>query len=242
MAQRGGGCTGKHTDPPAQPGWRDRLDTEMLAELGLPPAPLNYRHSLGVARHPLGQLGAPAHAGGCALCPPAAPGVPVPPETHQLDAGGVAVPALGALLQHVGGSRLQRQHRARGWRDPLRPPHGTGAVLSASVPILHACPGLHPPARHPLPPTPLPQPILTGGRLTSQYACSWQSMTMRSPFRRCLAALPVQRQRGGAGTLPAPAAPSGAASLVAPPGWGGAVPALTGAAPAPASPRSPTCG
>lgn len=42
-----------------------------------------------------------------------------------------------------------------------------------------------------------------GGRLTSQYACSWQSMTMRSPLRRCLAALPVQRQRGGAGTLPA---------------------------------------
>lgn len=57
-------------------------------------------------------------------------------------------------------------------------------------------PGLPPPARP-------PRPALTGGRLTSQYACSWQSMTMRSPLRRCLAALAVQRQRGGAGTLPA---------------------------------------
>lgn len=51
--------------------------------------------------------------------------------------------------------------------------------------------------------SPPPLPALTGGRLTSQYACSWQSMTMRSPLRRCLAALAVQRQRGGAGTLPA---------------------------------------
>lgn len=34
---------------------------------------------------------------------------------------------------------------------------------------------------------------LTGGRLTSQYACSWQSMTMRSPFRRCLAALSMAK-------------------------------------------------
>lgn len=32
--------------------------------------------------------------------------------------------------------------------------------------------------------------------MTSQYACSWQSMTMRSPFRRCLAALSVQEQWG----------------------------------------------
>lgn len=41
-----------------------------------------------------------------------------PARTYQLHAAGVAIPALGALLQHAGGSRLQRQQRARAGGTP----------------------------------------------------------------------------------------------------------------------------
>lgn len=183
--------------------------------MGLP-APPKYRHSLR-GRGGQAPTGAARHTRVAVPCVRRQPrGCPAPP-THQLDTSGVAVPALRALLQHVGGSRLQRERRAGGWREP--------PVLPSPAPRAGAVPGAGevPRAAAPTSPgTPRPlQPILTGGRLTSQYACSWQSMTMRSPFRRCLAALPVQRQRGGAGTLPAlapkgapsPAAPQGAAAL-----------------------------
>lgn len=144
-----------------------------VSRAGAHPSPQNVGTAWGeMDGHPPGQLYSPAQALAvpCALWQPRGC---LDTPTHQLDTGGVAVPALGTLLQHVGGSWLQREHHSGGWGDPL-------------------CP---------LQPTPLP--ALTGGRLTSQYACSWQSMTMRSPLRRCLAALAVQRQRGGAGTLPA---------------------------------------
>lgn len=59
-----------------------------------------------------------------------------PSPAHQLHAGGVAVPALGALLQHVGSSRLQRQQRAGGTPTHTHP----------AVPGLHSATGRVPPS------------------------------------------------------------------------------------------------
>lgn len=97
-------------------------DTQMLAELGLTPSPQNVGTAWSeIDGHPLGQLYTPAQALGvlCARWQPQ--GCPDTP-THQLDTGGVAVPALGTLLQHVGGSWLQPEHHPGGWGDPLRLP------------------------------------------------------------------------------------------------------------------------
>lgn len=59
----------------------------MLAELGFTVPPKKGVHSLGWDSRDT---------------PRAAPA-----RTYQLHAAGVAIPALGALLQHAGGSRLQ---------------------------------------------------------------------------------------------------------------------------------------
>lgn len=182
----------------------------MLAEMGLPALP-KYRHSLR-GRGGQAPTGAARHKWVAVPCLRRQPRGCAAPPTHQLDTSGVAVPALRALLQHVGGSRLQREHRRRGLAGtPAAPqPRSLGQGCAWCRGAAQGC------THQPSTPRPL-QPILTGGRLTSQYACSWQSMTMRSPFRRCLAALPVQRQREGAGTLPA-LAPEGAPSPAAPQG------------------------
>lgn len=116
------------------------------------------------------------------------------------------------------GSSSPHLPAARGWcgnscaRGPAPAHWGLPAATTAT------CQGWRDPPQHHHPPAPAPRAVhgasargLTGGRLTSQYACSWQSMTMRSPFRRCLAALsvakaaPVPRPRRFSWTAAAPA-------------------------------------
>lgn len=185
----------------------------MLAEMGLPTLP-KYRHSLR-GRGGQAPTGAARHTWVAVPCLRRQPrGCPAPPLTSwtrvvwQFLRSGPCSSTLGApgcnesIVPEAGGNPRAPQPRSLG--------QGCAWCQGTAQGCTH----------QPSTPRPL-QPILTGGRLTSQYACSWQSMTMRSPFRRCFAALPVQRQREGAGTLPAlapkgapcPAAPQGAAVL-----------------------------
>lgn len=109
----------------------------MLVELGSPPHPSMGTAGVGAARHPPGELG--TH--GWLLPVPAISAGGARPPTHQLDAGGVAVPALRALLQHIGGSWLQREHRCNeswGLAGPLGP--GLGWVLPKAAPTSLAPP------------------------------------------------------------------------------------------------------
>lgn len=84
--------------------------------------------------HPPGQLYSPAQALAvpCALWQPRGC---LDTPTHQLDTGGVAVPALGTLLQHVGGSWLQREHHSGGWGDPLCPVQPTPSPCAHRGPV-----------------------------------------------------------------------------------------------------------
>lgn len=160
-------------------------DTRMLAELGLTPHPKMW------AQPGVSWMGAhrgsslPRHRHWVCPVPAGVPGHPHSPAGHGWCGSSCArdpAPARWGLL-------AARTAPCWGWGTPC-----------TSAPLL----GPGPRGARAAPPARPPRPALTGGRLTSQYACSWQSMTMRSPLRRCLAALAVQRQRGGAaGTLPA---------------------------------------
>lgn len=131
------------------------LDTRVLAELELllPPEelelllpPANVATAWGgTVRHPPGQFGILAQAGGCALCPLAAPGVPGPPHSPAGHGWFGSSCAQGPAPAHWG---LPAATRASCWglAGPLHP-----QPCSPGWGCAQCCPELHPPAQHALP-------------------------------------------------------------------------------------------
>lgn len=176
----------------------------------------------GTTEHPPGQLSILAQVGGCAQCPPAAPGVPRPPHSPAGHGWSGSSCAQGPAPAHWGLLAATRASHG-GWRDPScqhpAPPCVPRAAPTSLAPLV---PPVHPHRG------PVDEPV----RLL--LAVDDDAVALPPLLGR-----PAHAK--AAGRCWHPACP-GTQGCSGPGGSPGAMPALTGAAPAPASPQSPTCG